>query len=64
VLERLARKEITADEAASLLRGEQVEASAETEAQPTAEEVLGAATDVPASDSDPDEDTTITQPES
>ena len=40
VLERLARKEITADQAAAILRGEQ-----------------------PTSDSDPDEDTTITDPE-
>ena len=49
VLERLARKEITADDAAALLRGEQPQppvAEPETEL-----------------DSDPDEDTTITEPE-
>lgn len=69
VLERLARKEITADEAASLLRGEatatttEIGAAADKGDQPT-EDVLEPETGAPASDADPDEDTTITQPES
>lgn len=53
VLERLARKEITADDAAALLRGEQPMAAAEAEPETAATEP----------DSDPDEDTTITEPE-
>lgn len=58
VLERLARKEITADEAAALLRGEQpagAKASKKT-ADTDAEANRDANSD---SDSDPDEDTTV-----
>lgn len=47
VLERLARKEITADEAAAALRGETPAAKADTKSRPV----------------DPDEDTTITNAE-
>jgi hypothetical protein len=47
VLERLARKEITADEAAAILRGESPAAKPETKSRPV----------------DPDEDTTITNAE-
>jgi len=64
VLERLARKEITADEAASLLRGEQAEATAETQAETQTQPTAGPEQEASASDADPDEDTTITQPES
>ncbi len=54
VLERLARKEITADQAAALLRGEEPtkEADAQANEEPAAE--------ANASDANPDEDTTIT----
>src|SRR5262245_53973063 len=68
VLERVARKEITADQAAALLRGEEIEATAEAPAAADAPETPEA-NDEPepdeatASTSDPDEDTTITQPE-
>ena len=49
VLERLARKEITADDAAALLRGEQPAAKTGTKAAEAAAD----------DDSDPEEDTTI-----
>ena len=54
VLERLARKEITAEQAAALLRGEEPtkEADAQANEEPAAEDN--------ASDANPDEDTTIT----
>jgi len=56
VLERLARKEITAEDAAALLRGEkpaEAEADSEPEAAPQSERA-------PQQTSNPDEDTTIT----
>ena len=57
VLERLSRKEITADDAAALLRGEQpaIKEQARTEAEPQDETAVGA-----ANRANPDEDTTIT----
>jgi hypothetical protein len=49
ILERLARKEISADQAAALLRGEELT----TQPEPAA---------APANETNPDEDTTITSP--
>jgi hypothetical protein len=59
VLEQLARKEITADQAAALLRGEEPETAAEEAQDPPAEEA-----DAAAESADPDEETTITKSES
>ena len=53
VLERLARKEITADEAAALLRGEQPGPAKPTDAKAAGSKQAS------EPDSDPDEDTTI-----
>jgi hypothetical protein len=58
VLEQLARKEISAEDAAALLRGETPVAKAEAAAETPSE-----AKPDKAADADPDEDTTITEPE-
>ena len=56
ILERLSRKEISADQAAALLRGE--EPTADVPAEPEASDEAAADESAPAAD--PEEDTTIT----
>ena len=60
VLERLARKEITAEEAAALLRGEQPTAPPEPEPEGEGEGEGDSDSDSVADAADPEEDTTIT----
>jgi hypothetical protein len=62
VLEQLARKEISAEDAAALLRGETPAAKAEAASEAATEPTAKSTTDKTA-EADPDEDTTITEPE-